>query len=59
MTLNLLPPPAQPVTREAGRAELVSIWDGLDADGRRMLMAQARAVAEVTGRVRDTPEPRA
>ena len=56
--LNLLPSPSSPVTREAGRAELVQIWDGLDADGRRMLLAQARAVAEVTWRVRQEPEQR-
>ncbi|MFC7738950.1 hypothetical protein ACFQX4_24865 [Roseomonas sp. GCM10028921] len=31
--------------------EVVQIWDGLDDDGRRVLLAQARAVAEVTGRV--------
>ena len=52
MTLHLRPSPPPPTTRDAGRAELVEIWDGLDADGRRMLLAQARAVAEVTGRVR-------
>ena len=50
MTLTLLPTPPSPVTAERGRAELVQIWDGLDADGRRLLLAQARAVAEVTGR---------
>ena len=48
--LTILPTPPSPVTRDAGRAELVQIWDGLDADGRRILLAQARAVAEVTGR---------
>ncbi|MBB5696365.1 hypothetical protein [Muricoccus pecuniae] len=50
MALTILPTPPRPVTRDAGRSELVQIWDGLDADGRRMLLAQARAVAEVTGR---------
>ncbi|SHJ70149.1 hypothetical protein SAMN02745194_03163 [Roseomonas rosea] len=54
--LNLLPSPPLPVSRDAGRAELVQIWDALDAGGRRMLLAQARAVAEVTGRVPQEPE---
>jgi hypothetical protein len=55
--LNLRPPPPEPVTKEAGAAEILQIWNGLDADGRRMLLAQARAVAEVTGRVpKDAPK---
>ena len=49
--LQLRPSPPSPVTKDAGRAELVQIWDGLTPDGRTMLLAQARAVAEVTGRV--------
>jgi hypothetical protein len=56
MTLSLLPSPPAPVLREPGRIELVQIWDGLDAEGRRMLLSQARAVAEVTGRVPPAPE---
>ena len=52
--LTLQPTPPSPVTKEVGRAELVQIWDGLDPEGRRMLLAQARVVAEVTGRV---PKP--
>ncbi|WP_424140090.1 hypothetical protein [Roseomonas chloroacetimidivorans] len=47
--LNLRPSQPEPVTAEKGRAELVSIWDGLDQEGRRMLLANARAVGEVTG----------
>jgi hypothetical protein len=49
--LNLHPTPPSPVTKDAGRDELVQIWNGLTPDGRAMLLAQARAVAEVTGRV--------
>ena len=52
MTLTLPPQPPQPVTAEEGRAELVAMWDGLDAEGRRLLLAHARAVVEVTGRGR-------
>ena len=56
--LTLQPTPPSPVTKEAGRTELVQIWDGLDAKGRTMLLAQARAVAEVTGRVpKETAPP--
>ena len=50
MPLTLHPTPPPPVTRDAGRAELVGIWDALDVEGRRLLLAQARAVAEITGR---------
>lgn len=49
--LILRPTPPEPVRDAPGRAELGSIWDGLDVEGRRLLLAQARAVAEVTGRV--------
>ncbi|WP_198382991.1 hypothetical protein [Roseomonas sp. KE2513] len=51
MQLTLLPTPPEPVRAAPGRAELGTIWDGLDQEGRRLLLAQARAVAEVTGRV--------
>jgi hypothetical protein len=55
--LNLRPPPPEPVTLEGGAAELLCIWHGLSPDGRRMLLAQARAVAEVTGRVPQAGKP--
>lgn len=55
--LNLQPTPPEPVRDAPGRAELAMIWDALDRDGRRLLLAQARAVAEVTGRVRANPAP--
>ncbi|WP_043840335.1 hypothetical protein [Muricoccus aerilatus] len=51
MPLTLLPTPPEPVRAAPGRAELGLIWDGLDTEGRRILLAQARAVAEVTGRL--------
>lgn len=49
--LKLLPTPPEPVRAAPGRAELARIWDSLDREGRRLLLAQARAVAEVTGRL--------
>jgi hypothetical protein len=52
--LTLRPGTPEPIRTAPGRAELLAIWDALDQDGRRLLMAQARAVAEVTGR---TPSP--
>jgi hypothetical protein len=55
--LNLRPLPPERVTLEGGAAELICIWHGLDAEGRRMLLAQARAVAEVTGRVPKAEKP--
>ena len=48
--------PPQPVTAQAGRAELLAMWDSLDADGRRLLLAHARGVADVMGRARRTGE---
>ncbi|MFC7739293.1 hypothetical protein ACFQX4_26830 [Roseomonas sp. GCM10028921] len=50
MPLTLHPSPPSSVIADRGRAERVQIWDGLEADGRRLLLAQARAVAEVMGR---------
>jgi hypothetical protein len=49
--LTLQPTPPEPVRAAHGRVELVQIWDGLDAEGRRLLLSNARAVAEVTGRM--------
>lgn len=48
----LSPQPPQPVTAEEGLREPAEAWQGLDADGRRLLLAHARAVVEVTGRPR-------
>jgi len=48
--LTLHPTQPEPVRDAPGRAELGMIWDGLDQKGRRLLLAQARAVAEITGR---------
>lgn len=56
--LTLQPTPPEPIRDAPGRDELGMIWDGLDQEGRRLLLAQARAVAEVTGRV-PRPEARA
>ena len=56
--LNLRPTDPEPVRDAPGRAELTAIWDGLQQDGRRLLLAHARAVAEVTGRLpRELPGP--
>lgn len=49
--LILHPTPPEPVRDVPGRAELGSIWGALDQEGRRLLLAQARAVAKVTGRL--------
>ena len=45
--LKLCPTRPEPIRDAQGRGELVSIWDGLDQEGRRLLLAHARAVAEV------------
>jgi hypothetical protein len=54
--LNLTLQPTQPVTLDAGTRELIQIWRGLDADGRRMVLSNARAVGEVTGKLRAEPQ---
>jgi hypothetical protein len=54
--LNLTQQPIQPVTLDAGTRELIQIWRGLDADGRRMVLSNARAVGEVTGKLRAQPQ---
>lgn len=57
--LTLRPTPPEPVRDALGRAELGTIWDGLDPEGRRLLLAQARAVAEVTGRLQQRSDVKA
>jgi hypothetical protein len=49
--LTLTPARPEPFRTDAGRAEMLTIWDGLDQEGRRMILANARAVAEQRGRV--------
>ena len=49
--LTLLPSQPAPVRAGPGRAELVALWDGLDAEGRKLILSNARAVAEVRGRL--------
>ncbi|WP_156963863.1 hypothetical protein [Muricoccus aerilatus] len=56
--LTLLPISLELVRDAPGRAELGTIWDGLDQEGRRLLLAQARAVAEVTGRLQQQSNAR-
>jgi hypothetical protein len=54
--LNLTQQPTQPVTLDSGTRELIQIWRGLDADGRRMVLSNARAVGEVTGKLHAQPQ---
>jgi hypothetical protein len=54
--LNLTRQPTQPVTLDAGTRELIQIWRGLDAEGRRVVLSNARAVGEVTGKLRAQPQ---
>jgi hypothetical protein len=42
--LNLTRQPTQPVDLDTGARVLIQIWRGLDADGRRMVLSNARAV---------------
>jgi hypothetical protein len=53
--LNLTRQPTQPVTLDAGTRELIQIWGGLNAEGRRMVLSNARAVGDVTGKLRAQP----
>ena len=49
--LTLRPSRPAPVRAGPGRAELVALWDGLDAEGRKLVLSNARAVAEMRGRL--------
>ena len=40
----------------SARAELLRLWERLDLEGRRLVMANALAVAEVRGRVAVAPQ---
>ena len=51
MALNLLPSSPQPFRADAARDELLHLWDGLNLEGRRMVLANARAVAEMMGQL--------
>lgn len=49
--LTLHPSPPQPFRADAARDELIRLWEGLNLEARRLIIANARAVAEVAGRV--------
>jgi hypothetical protein len=44
------PTKPQPFWPEQARDELLRLWAGLDPEGRRIMLAHARAVADLTGR---------
>lgn len=47
--LSLRPSPPGPLRADAARIELLGLWDGLSREGRRLLIAHARAVADHHG----------
>ena len=49
--LNLRPSPPQPVTADRGRDELIALWNAAAPETRTLMLAQARAWAEVKGRL--------
>ncbi|WP_376092116.1 hypothetical protein ACE7GA_23000 [Roseomonas sp. CCTCC AB2023176] len=53
--LILRPSPPGPLRADAARTELLHLWEGLDREGRRLLLAHARAVAD--HHARRTPPP--
>ena len=54
--LTLLPTKPAPFRADAARSELLHLWEGLDREGRRQVLANARAVAEVSGRLQRQPD---
>jgi hypothetical protein len=48
--LTLHPTKPQPFRPDQARDQLLRLWEGLDLEGRRMVLAHARAVADMTGR---------
>ena len=50
MTLVLHPSRPAPMTRDAGLAKVEAIYLGQDAEGRRIMLAHAMALRDVTGR---------
>jgi hypothetical protein len=53
--LTLLPARPEPFRADAARAEMLTIWDGLDTEGRRLILSNARAVAEQRRRLPTAP----
>jgi hypothetical protein len=49
--LTLHPTKSQPFRPDQARDELLRLWEGLDPEGRRIVLAHARAVADLSGRV--------
>jgi len=54
--LNLLPSKPAPFRADAARDELMNLWEGLDLEGRRQVLANVRAVAEISGRLGRQPD---
>ncbi|MBP0492898.1 hypothetical protein [Roseomonas indoligenes] len=52
--LTLRPSPPPPLRADRDREELTRIWDSVGADERKVLIAHARAVVEMTGAGRRT-----
>jgi hypothetical protein len=54
--LTLHPSKPQPFRPDQARDELLRLWEGLNLEGRRLVLANARAVADLTGRALPPPK---
>jgi hypothetical protein len=54
--LTLLPSKPTPFRADAARGELLRLWEGLNLEGRRQVLANAGAVAEVSGKLQHQPD---
>jgi hypothetical protein len=50
--LTLQPSTPQPFRADQARDELLHLWDGMDLKGWRLVLANARAVADMAGHSR-------
>lgn len=57
MALILRPSPPQPLRADRDRDELARIWESVDTEGRKLLIAHARAVVEARGIGRRVEKP--
>ena len=51
MPLTLLPTSPSPFRADAARDEVLRLWEGLNLQGQRLVLAHIRAVAELTGKL--------
>jgi hypothetical protein len=54
--LTLHPSPPQPFRPDEARDKMLRLWEGMNLEARRLVLANARAVADMTSRARPQPQ---